>query len=129
MKVTICFNDVKVIVPCNLPQNKFNNNNNSTNLTLINSNSNDLLSQTQQFVQFASQFSSASTASVISGNNHQHHFHQQQQPTSLIDTNNQRLSSCFIDDLWKYNLKVSDIIESAVARYKKATNKVNIFFK
>lgn len=82
MKVTICFDDVKIIVPC--VQNSVNNS--SINNSVGGGSGNNIASLK--------------------------HY-------SKLNKNDEYINA---------NLKVADVIENAIARYKKATAKVSLCF-
>ena len=98
MKVTVCFDDVKIIVPCNT-------NASSTSAASSNATSffvNKRLSMGKNAIEDFSTTTSNSSLQANSNNNNK--------------SNNSSENS---------TLKVIDVIEHAIARYKKATAKVS----
>ncbi len=98
MKVTVCFDDVKVIVPCGSTIPQSNSFLNGYNFKMIDATTSE------------NESTSMSTSSTCSSLNS---FAKLDKDSSLICN----------------QVKVSAVIESSIARYKKATGRVNTFIK
>jgi hypothetical protein len=114
MKVTVCFNDVKVIVPCgnfsadNLIAKSSNAFMRPLNLKMV-----DATASENESSASLHSTSSASSSSKCSSSNSISKLKELEQENYNVQIRNQQV-------------RVSDVIENSILKYKKATGKVRI---